>query len=85
MNKTRKLSNSKAARISEKVKSRYLTNYPLVDLYYIFEKSNAMICIFSIPILNGIFEGHIGRKNPIPNRLKIQVVELDFSYLMFQT
>jgi hypothetical protein len=31
-----------------------------------------------------IFEGYTGSQNPVQNKLKLQLVELDFSNLIFQ-
>ena len=59
---------------------------PPVDLYLIFEKSSLTNWIFSLQksISKLIFAGYTGSKNPVPNRLKIQFVRLDFSKLIFQ-
>ena len=54
-----------------------------VDLYLIFEKSSSTNWIFSLQksISKLIFAGS---KNPVWNRLNIQLAELEFSKLIFQ-
>ena len=49
------------------------------------EKSSSANWIFSQQksILKLIFAGYTGSKNPVRNRLKIQLVKLDFSKLIF--
>ena len=51
-----------------------------------FEKSSSTNWIFNLQksILKLIFVGYTGSKNTFRNRLKIQLVKLDFSNLIFQ-
>ena len=61
--------------------------WSVLDFWKIkLEKSSSTNWIFSLQksISKLIFAGYIGSKNPVRNRLKIQLAELDFSNLIFQ-